>query len=217
ADDQKLPVQCSYRRQTVDLGATRDHHHRPEKRHGTRPLRRVRWTLRRDGVTLADIAPGGLASEGTFGQRMISTFAHQIAVGRAAQDIDGMELGSFCEKMLRLPAEDVDRALDSISLKLPPATPQLALGEAWQQARNDASSGRVRSEALLAQMIRFRKAMEAYPHVSVCFMPPPPTRTVRYGEVAPYLLKEGGGLYQIAPDGGSALQLGRYGTGTDKR
>ncbi|KAH7718817.1 hypothetical protein AAVH_13703 [Aphelenchoides avenae] len=48
-------------------------------------------------------------------------------------------------------------------------------------------------------------------------MPPPPTRTVHYGEVAAYLLKEGGGLYQIAPDAVSALQLGRYGSGTDKR
>ncbi|KAH7718816.1 hypothetical protein AAVH_13702 [Aphelenchoides avenae] len=83
-----------------------------------------------DGVTLADIAPDGLASEGTFGQRMDPTFAHQIAASRAAQVIDGMDQGSFCEEVLRIPAEDVDRALDSITLKLPPATPQLLAEQA---------------------------------------------------------------------------------------
>ncbi|KAH7729784.1 hypothetical protein AAVH_02258 [Aphelenchoides avenae] len=282
------------------------------------------------GVTLADIAPDGLSKEPTVvGQRIVPTFAHQIAISRAAQVIDGMELGSFCEKVLKLPAEDVDRALGSIHFKLPAPTTQLlaaqarlrkekcattraalelsgtrplicitteqddpkpytslqlhdgsigdyapgtnALGEAWEQARNNngkpllndpfiiicnasekeafdkthlaittvdnmlqaTSFARehcfggacmavfvtlpIVNETLLAQMIRFRKAMEIHAHVTVCFLPPPPTRTVHYGEVASFLLKEGGGFYRISSDGGSALQLGRYGTGTDKR
>lgn len=252
----------------------------------------------------------------------------QVAVSRAAQVIDGMELGSFCEKMLALPAEDIDRALGYIHLELPPTTPQFlaeqarlrkekcataraalelsgtrplicitteaddawpytslqlrdgsigdcehgtnALGEVWEKARNDKGKPLLTdqfiivcsaseknafekthlsvvtvdnmlqavafarqncfdgacmgvfvtlpivSESLLAQMLRFRKAMGAYPHVAVCFLPPPPVRTMHYGEVAGFLLKEGGGLYRISPDGGSTLQLGRYSTVADK-
>ncbi|KAH7723627.1 hypothetical protein AAVH_08897 [Aphelenchoides avenae] len=272
------------------------------------------------GVTLSDIAPDGLASEGRKGP--------SDCASRAAQVIDGMELESFCEKMLTLPAEDVDRALSCVRMELPATTPQLlteqtrlrkekcattraalelsgtrplicittesddpkpytslqlrdgiigecaagtnALGEAWEHARNDkgkpllnvqfiiiCSAGEkeafekshisvitvenmlqavafarqncfggacmaifvtlpIVSEPLLGQMLRFRKAMETYPHVTVCFLPPPPIRTVHYGEVAAYLLKEGGELYRIAPDGGSTLQVGRYGTVADK-
>ncbi|KAH7698042.1 gagpol and env protein precursor, partial [Aphelenchoides avenae] len=280
------------------------------------------------GVTLADIAPDGLASEGAFGLRLVPTLAHQVAVSRAAQVIDGMELGSFCEKMLTLPAEDVDRALSCVRMELPATTPQLlaeqtrlrkekcattraalelsgtrplicittepddpkpytslqlrdgiigecaagtnALGEAWEHARNDkgkpllndpfiiiCSAGEkeafekshisvitvdnmlqavafarqncfggacmavfvtlpIVNETLLAQMVRFCKAMDAHPHVTVCFLPPPPIRTVHYGEVVAYLLREGGELYRITSDGGSTLQVGRYGTVADK-
>lgn len=58
----------------------------------------------------------------------------------------------------------------------------------------------------MLQAVAFAR-QNSHPHVTVCFLQPSPGRTVHYGDVAAYLLQEGGELCSIAADEGSTLQV----------
>ncbi|KAH7712490.1 hypothetical protein AAVH_20175 [Aphelenchoides avenae] len=56
-----------------------------------------------------------------------------------------------------------------------------------------------------------------YGHVAVGLFPPVPIITPEYDTVAAWLRQHAGPPYEITSNGGSLLQVGRYGTGANKR